>query len=141
MVDEDVVALPDAVQAAHPLLEPDKAPRDVPVDHHVRGLQVDALAARVGGDQDLELACQEVLLHPVPVAVLDRALKRLGRVPGRSEQAGEPAGSVGELGKHQQLPGAWLNVVPFQQPEQLGPLRRVPAGLRWPAGLCQASGR
>ena len=45
--------LADAVDAPEPLLDPVRVPRQVVVDHQVRGLEVQALAGRVGGEQDL----------------------------------------------------------------------------------------
>ena len=45
------LGLADAVDAAEPLLDPVRVPRQVVVDHQVRALQVQALARGVGGDQ------------------------------------------------------------------------------------------
>ena len=45
--------LADAVDAAEPLLDAVGVPRQVVVDHQVRGLQVQALPGGVGGQQDL----------------------------------------------------------------------------------------
>ncbi len=47
-VDVDRFGLPDSMQATHALFEPNQRPGDIPVNHHVRGLQVDALAACIG---------------------------------------------------------------------------------------------
>ena len=65
VVDEHVVCLADAVQPAGPLLEAHQAPRDVPVDHDVGALEVDALAAGVSRDQHLVRPGQELLLQLV----------------------------------------------------------------------------
>ena len=45
------LGLADAVDAAEPLLDPVRVPRQVVVDHQVGALQVQALARGVGGDQ------------------------------------------------------------------------------------------
>ena len=45
--------LADAVDAAEPLLDAVGVPRQVVVDHQVGGLEVEALAGGVGGEQDL----------------------------------------------------------------------------------------
>ena len=51
--DEAVVLLAVAVDAAHALLQADRVPGDVVVDHEPAELQVDAFAGGLGGDQDL----------------------------------------------------------------------------------------
>ena len=48
--------LADAVDAAEPLLDAVRVPRQVVVDHQVGGLQVEALAGGVGGHQHLAVA-------------------------------------------------------------------------------------
>ena len=45
--------LADAVDAAEALLDPVRVPRQVVVDHQMCGLEVQALAGCVGGEQDL----------------------------------------------------------------------------------------
>ena len=60
--DQAVLALAVAVDAAHPLLEAVRVPGDVVVEEDVADLEVDALARRLGGDQDLDLAFPELLL-------------------------------------------------------------------------------
>ena len=47
------LVLADAVDAPEALLDPVRVPRQVVVDHQVRDLEVQALAGRVGGEQDL----------------------------------------------------------------------------------------
>jgi hypothetical protein len=49
---DGIVLLAEAVDAAHALLQPRGIPGDVVVDHPPAELQVDALARRVGGDQE-----------------------------------------------------------------------------------------
>ena len=51
--DEAVVLLAVAVDAAHPLLQPHRVPRDVVVDHEPAELEVDPFARRLGRHQDL----------------------------------------------------------------------------------------
>ena len=46
--------LPDAMDASEALFEAVRVPRQVIVDHEMGALQVDALACRVGGDQDAD---------------------------------------------------------------------------------------
>ena len=50
--DRDGMALPDPVDAADALLDAHRVPRQVVVDHRVAELEVAALAAGLGGDQD-----------------------------------------------------------------------------------------
>ena len=50
------------MDAAHPLLEAVRVPGDVVVEQDVANLEVNALARRLGGDQDLDLAFPELLL-------------------------------------------------------------------------------
>ena len=47
VVEPHLLGLTDAVDATHALLEPNQRPRDVPVDEHLSGLQVDALVAGI----------------------------------------------------------------------------------------------
>ena len=49
------LGLADAVDAAEPLLEAVRVPRQVVVDHQVSALKIDALARGVGGQQHLHL--------------------------------------------------------------------------------------
>ena len=51
------LGLADAVDAAEALLDAVRVPGQVVVDHQVGALEVDALARRVGGDQDLDRPC------------------------------------------------------------------------------------
>lgn len=57
----------------------------------------------VGGDEDLELTSEKPLLELVALVVSDGTFEGLDAEPGVSELTGEPAGSVGELGKDKQL--------------------------------------
>ena len=50
-----------AVDAAHPLLQAHRVPRDVVVDHEPAELEVDAFAGGLGGDQDLALLAELAL--------------------------------------------------------------------------------
>src|SRR5205823_8661727 len=59
---EAVLPLPVAVNAAHPLLQAVRVPRDVVVEEDVAALEVDALARGLGGDQDLDGVFSELLL-------------------------------------------------------------------------------
>lgn len=53
--------LPDAVDAAQPLLQSSGIPGQVIVDHQVPELQVDPLAGRFGGDADLGFGAEDLL--------------------------------------------------------------------------------
>ena len=44
----DLVLLAVAVDAAHALLQPVGVPGQIPVDHHLAELEVDAFASRLG---------------------------------------------------------------------------------------------
>ena len=54
------------MDAAHPLLQPVRVPRDVVIEQDVAALEVDAFAGRLGGDQDLNRAVPELLLGVQP---------------------------------------------------------------------------
>ena len=58
VANEAVFLLAVAVDAAHPLFEPDGVPGDVVVDHEPAELEVDAFARRLGGHQDLGLVAE-----------------------------------------------------------------------------------
>jgi len=58
------------VDAAHALLKADQRPGDVVVDQDVCGLQVDALVAGVGADEDLEVAAGEGVAGVIPDMVV-----------------------------------------------------------------------
>ena len=63
------LGLADAVDAAEPLLEAVRVPRQVVVDHQVGALEVDALARGVGGEQHLHvgIVLERLLrLHAAP---------------------------------------------------------------------------
>ena len=78
--------LADAVDAAEALLDAVGVPRQVVVDHQVRGLQVEALAGGVGGQQDLDVAVLGELLGDLPpLAAPYAAVDGLDRV-GLAEQ-------------------------------------------------------
>ena len=73
--------LADAVDAAEALLDAVGVPRQVVVDHQVRGLQVQALAGGVGGEQDLAVAVLGELLGDLAaLPAADAAVDGLDRV-------------------------------------------------------------
>ena len=62
------LGLPDAVNTSEALFEAVRVPRQVIVDHEMCTLQVDALACRVGGDQDADfLILFEQFLDLAPI--------------------------------------------------------------------------
>ena len=72
-----VAGLADAVDTAESLLDPVRVPRQVVVDHQVRDLQVDALASRIGGDQNLHRRIgPEPVLDDTAVMSFDPAMDR-----------------------------------------------------------------
>ena len=59
--------LAEPVDAAHPLLEPKRVPRQLEVDHQpAPPMQVEAFAGGVGGQQHIEVAPLELPKHLVP---------------------------------------------------------------------------
>ena len=60
--DEAVLALSIAVDSPHPLLEPVRIPGNVVVEQDVAHLEVDALARRFSGDENLDLTFSKLLL-------------------------------------------------------------------------------
>ena len=69
------LCLADAVDAPEALLQPVGVPGQVVVDHQVGALQVDALAGRVGGDEDASVAILfERLLGAVTILARHAAL-------------------------------------------------------------------
>ena len=64
--DQAVELLSVAVDAAHPLFEAVRIPRDVVVEEDVAALQVDPFAGRFGGGQDLDGAFAKLLLGVEP---------------------------------------------------------------------------
>ena len=54
------------VDAPHPLFQAVGVPGDVVVEEDVAALEVDALAGRLGGHQDLDVPLTELLLHEEP---------------------------------------------------------------------------
>ena len=70
--------LADAVDAAEALLDAVGVPRQVVVDHQMRGLEVQALAGRVGGEQDLAVGVLGELLGDLPaISAAHAAVDRL----------------------------------------------------------------
>ena len=99
--------LADAVDAPEALLDPVGVPREVVVDHQVRGLEVQALPGGVGGEQDLDVGVVGELLGDLPAvgaahAAVDR-LDRLGPAEQRSDPAREVVERVAVLGEDDQL--------------------------------------
>ena len=100
-------SLADAVDAAEALLDAVRVPRQVVVDHQVRGLEVQALAGGVGGEQDLAVrVLGELLGDLAALAAAHAAVDRLDRL-GPAEQRADPAREVVErvavLGEDDQL--------------------------------------
>jgi hypothetical protein len=72
---DDRVSLADAVDAADPLLDLHRVPRQVEVDHHAARLEVQALGRGVGADQEADRPVFQPLLDVflaalVPIAAL-----------------------------------------------------------------------
>ena len=83
--------LADAVDATEALLDAVGVPRQVVVDHQVRGLKVEALTGGVGGQQDLAVAVLGELLGDLaPLAAPYAAVDGLHRV-GLAEQRADLA--------------------------------------------------
>ena len=101
------LALADAVDAPEPLLDPVRVPRQVVVDHQVSGLQVQALAGRVGGQQDLArgVVC-ELLRDLTAKGAAHPTVNRLDRLRP-AQQGADPSREVLErvavLGEDDQL--------------------------------------
>ena len=135
------LVLPDAVNAAEPLLDPVRVPRQVVVDHQVGALQVQALTGGVGGDQDAHvLVLGEQLLVFAPFLPPDAAVDPDHRlVP--AQQRPDVVDQVGEgvlvLGEDDDLAQCAVGVVQqvavVEQRAQFGPLP-VGAGPADPAG-------
>ena len=68
-----VALLPDAMDAAKPLLQARGVPRQVVVDHQPAELKVDAFAGRFGGDADL-LRGAELLLGALALVRIHAAV-------------------------------------------------------------------
>ena len=88
------LGLADPVDAAEPLLDPVRVPRQVVVDHQVGALQVQALARGVGGDQHPAVHVLGEQLHdlaaffaPDPAVDGDDGFRA-------AEQAADPFGQV-----------------------------------------------
>ena len=64
--DQAVKLLAIPVDAPHPLFQAVGVPGDVVVEEDVAALEVDALAGRLGGHQDLDVPLTELLLHEEP---------------------------------------------------------------------------
>ena len=115
--DQAVVLLAVAVDAADPLLQADRVPGDVEVDHHPAELKVDAFAGRLGGHEhlgcllELPLGADAGARH-IAVADLHAAVDLRDRQPPLAELAqralvpaiaDEVVQGVLVLGEHQQL--------------------------------------
>ena len=135
------LGLADPVDAAEPLLDPVRVPRQVVVDHQVGALQVQALAGGVGGDQhpgvDVlgeQLRDLAAFLAPDPAVDGDHGV-------GAAEQVADAFGQVLQgvpvLGEDDDLADVAVRVadqrVVGEQVAQLGPLL-VGAGVRGPGG-------
>ena len=94
--DQAVLGLAVAVDAAHPLLQPVRVPGDVVVEEDVADLEVDALARRLGGHQDLDAAVPELLLGVEPGAgfIPGAGLHPAVDAPHREAPALEPVHEV-----------------------------------------------
>ena len=78
--------LADAVDAAKPLLDAVRIPRQIVVHHQVRALEIDAFARGVGGEENLHvLVVAKCLLDFQPLLAPDTAVNDENRV-GTSEQ-------------------------------------------------------
>ena len=91
------------MDTAHPLFQPDQRPRDIPVDQNVRYLQVDALVARISGDDDLEPTVHEPCLNCCPFSVIVSTGVALCCETGVLERSDEPVSGVGVLSEHDKL--------------------------------------
>ena len=103
--DDAAVLLADAVDASHPLLEPDGVPGQVVVDHQVAELQVDPFPCRLRRDADLSLLVKKLL----DALALDRwqaAVDRACGVAPVAEVAFEVVERVAVLGEDQELAAA-----------------------------------
>ena len=128
--------LADAVDAAETLLDAVGVPRQVVVDHQVRGLKVEALAGGVGGEQDLDVAVLgELLGDQTPFTTAHASVDRLDRVRLAEQGADlalEVVQGVAVLGEDDELPRPPVAVrgqrVVLEDRGQLGPLA-VGAGL------------
>ena len=134
VVKPHLVVLADAVDASHPLLETYQRPRHVPVHQHMRGLEVDALVAGVGGHDHLELVFHEPALYLSAFVVGVRPGIALDAEPGPAQFGHQPMGGVGVLGEHHRL---LLRLrddpVLVEAGKHLGPLRRLVRSF-WPGG-------
>ncbi len=84
---QHLVGLADSVQAAQPLLDLHRVPRQVHVHHHVAELQVAPLSGGFGGEQDRGLVAERgyrpLLIRARQAAVVDHGRDaRCGQVPG-----------------------------------------------------------
>ena len=110
------LGLADPVDAAEPLLDPVRVPRQVVVDHQVRALQVQALAGGVGGDQHPGvLVLGEQFGDPAAFLTPDPAVDGDHGV-GAAEQVTDAFGQVLQgvpvLGEDDDLPGGiWCRAV------------------------------
>ena len=101
------LGLADAVDAAEALLDPVRVPGQVVVDHQVGALEVDALAGRVGREQDLDLGVvPERLLRLHPLLAAHAAVDdddRLRAAEQRRDAALEVVQRVAVLGEEDEL--------------------------------------
>jgi len=99
--------LADPVDAAKPLLDPVRVPRQVVVDHQVGPLQVEALTGRIGGDQDDALGVlAEAGLHGTTLQARDTTMDRgdsLGPAEQRPGLVDEVAQGVAVFGEDDDL--------------------------------------
>ena len=98
--------LPDAVDAAEPLLDAVGVPGEVVIDHEVGRLKVQTLARGVGGDEELRaLVVGELGRHPAALLPPDAAVDREDGLR-RREHTDPPAQvleGVAVLGEHDEL--------------------------------------
>ncbi len=57
------------MDAAHPLFEPVRVPRNVVIEHDVAALKIDAFASRFGRHQHLDRAFAKLLLGIEPASL------------------------------------------------------------------------
>ena len=137
--DQAVLALAIAVDAAHPLLQPVGVPGDVVVEEDVADLEVDPLARRLRGHQDLDRALAELLLGVEPRAglVARAGLHPAVDGPDREAPVPEPADEmvegVAELREDEQaLAGPVEEALVAEQVLKPCELRFRPGGLDRP---------
>ena len=105
-----VTRLPDAVDAAQPLLEAGRVPGQVVVDHQVAELEVDAFAGRLRRHANLT-AGPEVLLRLFAIARVHPAVDFAGRIAPGFEMVPQVVQRVAVLGKDEQLAPSVLQLL------------------------------